>query len=147
VKRALAIACVLLLAAPAAHAATENRRQLVVDGRPTLKVWVLATPAERSEGVKGRPIGPGQGLWFAYDRDSAAAFWMGGVKAPLLLAWVSSKNRVIAIRRMEPCPRNDSSCPTYQPPEYFRAAIELRPSDLRLSGLKAGAVVRLRALT
>jgi uncharacterized membrane protein (UPF0127 family) len=146
VKRALVIVCVLVLAASAAQGAADTRRQLVVDGKPTLKVWVLATPAERSEGVKGQPIGPGEGLWFAYDRDSSAAFWMGGVKAPLLLAWVAGNNRVIAIRRMEPCPRNDSTCPIYRPPEYFRSAIELRPGDLRRSGLKAGAVVRLRAL-
>jgi uncharacterized membrane protein (UPF0127 family) len=146
VKRVLAIACVLILAAPAADAANPPQRRLVVDGKPTLKVWVLATPAQRSEGVKGQPIGPGQGLWFAYDSDSSAAFWMGGVTAPLLLAWVASNNRVIAIRRMEPCPRNDSTCPIYRPPEYFRAAIELRPADLRRSGLRAGAAVRLRAL-
>jgi uncharacterized membrane protein (UPF0127 family) len=145
-KRALAVACVLLLAAPVADAASPPRRALVVDGKATLKVWVLASPAERSEGVKGQPIGPGEGLWFAYDRDSSAAFWMGGVKSPLLLAWVASNHRVIAIRRMEPCPRNDSTCPIYRPPEYFRSAIELRPSDLRRSGLKPGAVARLRAL-
>jgi uncharacterized membrane protein (UPF0127 family) len=133
---------VLFLTAPAA--ADAAWRQLVVNGKPTLRIWVVNTPAARAQGVKGHPLSPGEGLWFAYPSDTATAFWMGGVHAPLVLAWIDRNHRVIGIRRMKPCPREDNSCELYYPPERFRWAVEVLPRDLGPSRLKVGSLVRLR---
>jgi uncharacterized membrane protein (UPF0127 family) len=144
----LAAVFVVLVAAVSVSAASAAREQsqLVVNGKPTLRVWTLATPAARAQGVKGQALSTGQGLWFAWGRKTAAQFWMEGVEKPLILVWIGADHRVIALRRMAPCPHGGNSCPTYAPPEWFRWAVELLPGDLARSGLKAGAVVALRPL-
>jgi uncharacterized membrane protein (UPF0127 family) len=71
---------------------------------------------------------------------------MEGVSKPLVLAWIGVDHRVIALRRMAPCPKGGRSCPTYAPPDWFRWAVELLPGDLARSGLKPGALVALRPL-
>jgi hypothetical protein len=45
---------------------------------------------------------------------------------------------------MEPCEASSRNCPVYAPPRAFRRAIEILPADLRRSGLRVGATVRLR---
>jgi uncharacterized membrane protein (UPF0127 family) len=118
-----------------------ERGRLVVDGKTTLDLLLATTPEARSQGVRGRTLRTGEGMWFAFPRETDGAFWMMGVPYPILLAWIGSDRRVIAIRRMVPCV---ASCKLYYPPRPFRSAIELLPTDLKLSGLRAGARVELR---
>jgi uncharacterized membrane protein (UPF0127 family) len=118
-----------------------GRALLVVDGTPTLRVTLATTFGERARGVRGRPLKRGEGMWFQWPSDTEGAFWMQGVPDPLVLAWVGADRKVIALRRMVPCA---STCRLYWPPGPFRSAIELRPDDLRRSGLRVGSEVALR---
>jgi len=122
----------------------EGVARLVVDGRPTLRLWVVTTPEARAAGVNGHPLTPGEGMWFGWDELATSAFWMRGVAYPLLIAWVGPDQRVIRIDRMEPCAEPGAECPLYEPPSPFRWAIELLPEDRDASGLRPGARVGMR---
>jgi uncharacterized membrane protein (UPF0127 family) len=96
--------------------------------------------------VKAHPLQAGEGMWFGWTEETSAAFWMQGVRVPLVLAWVDGDRRVLGLRRMEPCRKTEGDCPRYVAPEPFRWAIELRPGDLHRSGLRVGSHVTLRPL-
>ena len=125
---------------------TEGPAELVVDGWPSLKLWVVTTDEARAAGVNGHRLARGEGMWFGWDAETYSAFWMRGVEYPLLLAWVGSNRKVIGIGRMEPCHAIRGDCPLYEPPQTYRYAIELLPEDLERSRLRAGALVGMRAL-
>jgi uncharacterized membrane protein (UPF0127 family) len=137
-----AIAAVGLLAAAGEAAATGRAAALLVDGKRHLQLWVVTTPAGRAAGVNGHPLRPGEAMWFGWTSDTTSAFWMQGVRAPLVLVWVGSDRRVIGLRRMAPCPTGPG-CPVYSPPRPYRFAIELRPADLARSKLRVGARVAI----
>jgi uncharacterized membrane protein (UPF0127 family) len=143
---ALVLACPGTVSPTTAAAADSQRAQLLVDGKPTLAVWLATTPDARRRGVTAHPLQPGEGMWFGWPEETTGAFWMKGVSYPLVLAWVAGDRRVIGLRRMRPCPGSAGSCPFYESPRPFRFAIELRPDDLRRSGLRVGSRVALGPL-
>jgi len=143
----IVLAAVVFAVAPAAAAAGAGAARpparLVVDGESTLRVWLATTEQTRGLGVHRRPLRPGVGMWFAWPGPTSSGFWMRGVSYPLLIVWVGGDRRVIGLRRMAPCSRTAPDCPVYAPPRSFRFAIELLPADLKRSGLRVGARVRL----
>jgi uncharacterized membrane protein (UPF0127 family) len=119
---------------------------LVVDGKRTLRLWVVTTLAGRTAGVNGHPLSPGEGMWFGWPKETTSSFWMHGVRSPLILVWVGRDRRVIGLRRMAPCIDRSQPCPLYRPPSSYRFAIEVRPADLRRSALRVGSAVRYTPL-
>jgi uncharacterized membrane protein (UPF0127 family) len=139
-----ALVAALGAAAAGAGAGQSPPARLVVDGKPTLRLWLATNEQTRALGVHRKPLRRGVGMWFGWPgQQTSSGFWMRGVSYPLLLVWVGGDGRVLGWRRMAPCAANAPSCPVYGPPKPFRFAIELLPADLKRSGLRVGAIVRL----
>ena len=56
-----------------------------------------------------------QGMLFIFTQPAKYAFWMHGMKFPIDIIWIDSKNRVVHVEKnLSPC-TTDLMCPTYSP--------------------------------
>ena len=94
----------LLLALPAAHAATEwlpyHRARV---GGHTVVVQVADTPAKQQHGLMGRhTLPPDTGMLFVYDAEQALCFWMRHTPLPLDIAFADAQGRIHTLAQMQP---------------------------------------------
>ncbi len=75
----------------------------VVLGDDTVFAEVAATAEERREGLMYREDLPeGTGMLFVFPDEAMRSFWMSNTYLPLDIAFISSSNRVVDIKQMEP---------------------------------------------
>ena len=66
----------------------------------TLNAEVAITPAQRQQGLGGRPcILPNQAMLFEFNRPGQYRMWMKDMKFPIDILWLSSDRKVVAIER------------------------------------------------
>ncbi|HEY7571296.1 MAG TPA: DUF192 domain-containing protein [Nitrososphaeraceae archaeon] len=56
-----------------------------------------------------------QGMLFIFTQPAKYAFWMHGMKFPIDIIWIDSKNRVVHVEQNLPPCTIDLMCPTYSP--------------------------------
>ena len=126
---ATVLAAVVLLA-------TELPKTTVTVGRAHVRVELALTDAARERGLMfRRSLGTRAGMLFVFATPVEAAFWMKNTRIPLSVAFLDAGGRILAIRRMAPCPREP--CPVYGSPAPYRLALEVN----------AGAFARWKART
>ncbi|MDX6512591.1 MAG: uncharacterized protein QOE36_2095, partial [Gaiellaceae bacterium] len=68
-------------------------------------------------------LGARAGMLFVFATPVDAAFWMKNTRIPLSVAFLDAGGKILAIRRMAPCPREP--CPVYGSPAPYRLALEV----------------------
>lgn len=110
---------------------------------------VADTPERKSRGLAGHePLGPDEGMVFAYDRAGLYAFWMKGMTFDIDIVWIHA-DRVVGISHDVPFETPTGRPPIYRPPEPADLILELAAGVARDKGLQIGDPVtvepRLRA--
>lgn len=128
---------VVVDATPAARPFEASTAGTIRVGDRELVVVVADSDGERSTGLRGRTgPAPYAGMLFVFDGDTRAAFTMAGVPAALDIAFYATDGTRVDTLRMEPCAGTDATCPTYQPGEAFRYALETAPGALPSGSLR-----------
>lgn len=115
-----------------------------------LLVEVAANEEQRGFGLMVRPeLEAGSGMIFLYDsiQPDTAGFWMWRTRMPLDIAFLDSAGTIVAIRQMAPCESPYAAdCPTYEPGEPYRSALEVNRDWFEEHGLGVGDRVVLDSL-
>lgn len=109
-------------------------------------VLVADTEAERSQGLMNRDdLGGYDGMLFEFPGDTQGGFWMKDTRIALSIAFFDESGRVVDLFDMEPCPPEQSSCPSYRPDSPYRRALEVPKGDLPRWGLdERGAIMQVK---
>jgi uncharacterized membrane protein (UPF0127 family) len=127
-------------AAPAADAMPRVR---VSVGMHVFDAEVADTPERKSRGLGGHaPLGPGEGMVFAYERPGLYAFWMKGMTFDIDIVWIHG-DRVVGISHDVPYEWDSARPPVYRPPEPADLILELGAGVARSKGLQIGDPVRV----
>jgi hypothetical protein len=103
-----------------------------IDGR-VLVVAVADTAPARHQGLMGvADLGELDGMLFAWEFDTPAAFWMKDTLIPLDIAFFRVDGGFVDRLRMEPC--SEDPCPLYSAAYPYRYAIEAPAGDLEFVG-------------
>lgn len=106
-------------------------------------VRVADTPERRAHGLMEVPDLPaGVGMWFTYQEEHRTSFWMEDTLIPLDIAFVDAEGVIVQILSMTPCEVED--CPTYQPVEVYRDALEVPAGWFDEIGVRPGDTVERR---
>ena len=110
--------------------------RLDLDGR-CRRVAVADTVSLRADGLRGHvDLGPYAGMLFVFDDDTASAFTMSGVTAPLEIGWYAADGSRVGGAHMAPCPdRTQADCPVYASKRRYRLALETPGGSTSVSGL------------
>jgi uncharacterized protein len=117
----------------------------VASGKDTLTVHaeVARSAEQRTMGLMERRSLPDTaGMLFLYDNDQPAnaGFWMFRTRIPLDIAFADSTGRIVAIQHMLPCEAQLSAgCPSYEPGQTYRVALEVNAGLLARRGVTVGS--------
>lgn len=108
---------------------------------------IASTQAEQSQGLMCREsITEGTGMLFPFESDRSGGFWMFNTYVPLDILYFGGESGDVAIRQMEPCPRQSdeetqvwssrcgSSSAPYRPGITYSNALELPQGWLESQG-------------
>jgi uncharacterized membrane protein (UPF0127 family) len=128
----------VLDASPAARpfeGLTETR--LAIGGR-CLRVVVADSLDERVQGLRGRrTVGPYDGMLFAFDAPTEAAFTMSTVPVPLEIGFYDASGTPVSSSHLQPCPGADADCPDYTAGAPFTYALETLGGELPSGALSS----------
>ncbi|MCP2041514.1 uncharacterized membrane protein (UPF0127 family) [Neisseria sp. HSC-16F19] len=129
---------VLLLALPAAQAATEwlpyHRARV---GSHAIAVQVADTPAQQQRGLMGRStLPPDTGMLFVYDAAHALCFWMRHTPLPLDIAFADAEGRIHTLAQMQPL------SDTLHCADNAAYALEMPQGWFERKGIRSGDVIR-----
>jgi uncharacterized protein len=151
-RRALALALVLLVAAACSSTATDPGTQpasLVVTtetGKIHLNVEVADSPEERAMGLMGRErLAPYDGMVFSWPEPTSATFWMKNTLIPLSIAFWDERGRIVGILDMEPC--EAEPCPHFSIGGLSIGALEVEQGLFDERGITVGDRVQLAGAT
>jgi hypothetical protein len=138
------LACFALLAASAPALASGPRRPVVVlDERVRISVDVVTTPAERTQGLSGRPsLGPSEGMLFRFERVEIQTFWMKDMRFEIDLLWIHD-GRVVGVTERAKLPVPGQQLPLYRSPLPCDRVLEIPAGSFRRLGLSLGDSVRV----
>jgi uncharacterized membrane protein (UPF0127 family) len=109
----------------------------------TIVAEVARSAEQRTMGLmERRSLADTAGMLFLYEDDQPAnaGFWMFRTRIPLEIAYADSAGRIVSVRQMEPCHAQLSAgCPTYEPGQAYRMALEVNAGGLSRRGIGAGA--------
>ena len=126
---------VLLLVAGSAFA--QFQRVELTAGFHRIEAEVVATPADRAQGLMNRrQLAPNQGMVFVFPVSAIHCFWMKNTPLPLSIAFLDEKGVIVSIDEMAP-ETEDNHCPAAP----ARFALEMNTGWFKAKGLKAGAVI------
>ena len=104
---------------------------------------VARSAEQRTMGLMERRSLPDTaGMLFVYSNDqpATAGFWMYRTHIPLDIAFADSSGRIVALRQMVPCDAElTAGCPSYEPGEAYRIALEVNAGVLSRRGVGIGA--------
>ncbi len=98
-----------------------------------LRLVVADSEEERVAGLRDHTadLGPYDGMLFAFQGPSDAAFTMSGVTDPLDIAFFDQDGARNATRAMKPCPdKADNECPVYRADGQYAFAVETKAGQL-----------------
>jgi uncharacterized membrane protein (UPF0127 family) len=114
-------------------------------GKDTLVIYaeVARSPEQRTMGLmERRSLSDTAGMLFVYsiDQPATAGFWMYRTRIPLDIAFADSAGRIVALRQMAPCEAQlAAGCPTYEPGQPYRIALEVNAGVLSRHGVGVGS--------
>ncbi|MBA2326870.1 MAG: DUF192 domain-containing protein [Actinobacteria bacterium] len=132
---AKAIASALESARPASEGFIGYPETELALGDDCLRVAVADDEAERGQGLRGRDLGPYDGMLFVNESDTTAAYTMSGVTVPLDIGWYTHDGEPVDRTEMEPCPEGGPDCPLYSADSSYRFALETLRGELPTGSL------------
>lgn len=117
----------------------------IATGKDTLVIHaeVARSTEQRTMGLMERRSLPDTaGMLFVYSNDqpATAGFWMYRTRIPLDIVFADSSGRVVALRQMVPCEAQlIAGCPTYEPGQAYRFALEVNAGVLSRRGIGMGS--------
>jgi uncharacterized membrane protein (UPF0127 family) len=109
----------------------------------TIVAEVARSVEQRTMGLmERRSLADTAGMLFLYEEDQPAnaGYWMFRTRIPLEIAYADSAGRIVSVRQMEPCHAQlAAGCPTYEPGQPYRMALEVNAAGLSRRGIRAGA--------
>ena len=119
---------------------------LISIGNTTYVVDLAVTPAERSQGLSGRPsLDPNRAMLFVYDEDAPRTFWMPDMHFPLDMVWIRSDCTVAGVSADVPNPSLDTprdQLPHYPSNEPVRFVLEINAGQAETHGIAPGSPVQ-----
>lgn len=116
----------------------------------TILAEVAKSAEQRTMGLMERRSLPDTaGMLFLYSEDQPAnaGFWMFRTRIPLEIAYADSAGRIVSVRQMVPCPAQlAAGCPTYEPGQAYRMALEVNADALSRRGIGVGSRLWTSAL-
>lgn len=141
-------ACVATIADPGPPTPDQGRpsaanRQLVVVVHDTaFPVELALTPAQRAQGLSGRPnLAPGTGMLFILEEEAVHPFWMKNMRFPLDMVWVSAHCMVVDITLNAPPPapgQTEADLPLFTPKFPARYVLELNAGEAPSTAIQVG---------
>jgi uncharacterized membrane protein (UPF0127 family) len=111
----------------------------VVLGSDTVFAEVAATAEERRDGLMYREDLPeGTGMLFVFPDEAMRSFWMSNTYLPLDIAFISSNNRVVDIKQMEP---EDTDLTDSDAPAMY--ALEVIQGWFEAQGIEVGTEAQI----
>ena len=102
-----------------------------------LGVELATTADERQRGLMDRTeLGEECGMLFVFEEDRTSGFWMKNTLIPLDIAYIDADARIVSIMRMIPC--EEDPCPTYDPNDAYRYALEVSADSFEAWGVEVG---------
>lgn len=118
------------------------------DGEPVVLCVLLAeTPEQRRQGlmnVTDETLGGYDGMLFAFPEDDEGGFWMRNTPLPLSIAYLDAEGAVVSTADMDPCPAEETTCPTYPAAGPYRTTLEVPQGGLDDLGLVEGGSARVQ---
>ena len=119
---------------------------LVHIGDTVFVVDLAVTPAERTQGLSGRPsMRADRGMLFVYKDDGARAFWMPDMHFPLDMVWIRADCTVAGVTADVPNPPLDTprdQLELYPSAGMVRFILELNAGQASMHGIEPGGVVK-----
>lgn len=104
---------------------------------------VARSTEQRTMGLmERRSLTDSSGMLFVFpdDQPATAGFWMYRTRIPLDIAFADSTGRIVAVRQMIPCETQlAAGCPTYEPGQTYRIALEVNSGLLSRRGIGVGS--------
>ena len=118
---------------------------LVHIGDTVYVVDLAVTPAERQQGLSGRPsMAAERGMLFVYGEDGRRAFWMPNMHFPLDMVWIRSDCIVAGVTADVPNPPLDTprnQLELYPSAGLVRFILELNAGQAAMHGIEPGGAV------
>ena len=118
---------------------------LVHIGDTVYMVDLAVTPAERTQGLSGRPsMEANRGMLFVYDEDGPRTFWMPDMYFPLDMVWIRADCVVAGVTADVPNPPLDTprdQLELYPSAGMVRFILELNAGQAANQGIEAGGLV------
>ena len=142
----LAVTAVAVLVGSAVLGVMQRRTgdgTVTIDGRMTVSVEIMDTPATREKGLSGRDgLGPDEGMLFLFPAADRYAFWMKDMRFPIDILWING-NELIDITTDVPLPPPNEEIPRYYPQFPADKVLEVQAGYAKKHGLKPGMEVRV----
>jgi uncharacterized membrane protein (UPF0127 family) len=109
----------------------------------TVLAEVASSAEQRTMGLmERRSLADTAGMLFLYpdDQPGNAGFWMFRTRIPLEIAYADSAGRIVSVHQMVPCDAQlAAGCPTYEPGQAYRMALEVNAGALSRRGIGVGS--------
>ena len=137
--------------APTGSAAPRNESldtvEVAFDGA-SVDAEIADEHEERVLGLMHRTdLGDDAGMLFVFPAASSGGFWMKNTLIPLSIAYMDRTGErsfeIVAILDMEPCPAEQTECPTDPPGRAYDAALEVNEGWFTDNGVEVGAEATL----
>lgn len=118
---------------------------LVRIGSAVYVVDLALTPAERAQGLSGRPsLDTDRAMLFVYERDGPLWFWMPDMRFPLDMVWIRADCTVAGVTADVPNPPLDTpqdQLPRYPASEPVRFVLEINAGQAETHRITPGSPV------
>jgi len=109
----------------------------------TILAEVARSAEQKTMGLmERRSLSDTAGMLFLYsdDQPANAGFWMFRTRIPLEIAYADSAGLIVSLRQMVPCDAQlVAGCPTYEPGQAYRMALEVNAGALSRRGIGVGS--------
>ena len=94
---------------------------------------------ERARGLMFRDSLPAdRGMWFVFEEERSVSFWMKNTLIPLDGVFVAADGSIVDIIRMEPCPEEETQCPSYKARANAQFVLEINADQAAELGWSIG---------
>lgn len=131
---------------PKTIAASERIYIDTTKGKVSYLAEVAQTEEARALGLMYRTsLGQYAGMYFIFDTDTTAGFWMKNCEIPLDMLFINAQGIIIDIKEnIRPCKETDPTqaiCATYIPKDVYRTVLEINGGSSKMNGIAIGQKV------
>jgi uncharacterized membrane protein (UPF0127 family) len=108
-------------------------------GGEVINLELAKTPAEREQGLSGRPfLSTNQGMLFIFPESGRPGFWMKDMNFPLDIVWLQSRRIVDLTVEIQPPVGQNEPLKIYRPQVDVNRVLEIPSGTIERLGLKIG---------